>query len=81
MNRLLIAGAVWLLLVSVPSRANAGYMYLEWLDCDPTYKLWAVSWKGPWNVLGGKHLDKATTNRGPWSRVLSYRSRGTLAPK
>jgi hypothetical protein len=72
MYKSVIAGTVLLALVCGSPRAQAGYMYLEWLDCDPTYKLWAVSWKGPWNVLGGKHLDKAKTNRGPWSRVLAY---------
>lgn len=72
MNRLLMAIAVSLVLLLGSPQAGAGYMYLEWLDCNPIYRLWAVSWKGPWNVLGGKHLDKGTTNNGPWTRLLSF---------
>ena len=72
MHRFLTIGAISLMLAAASPRADAGHMYLEWLDCDPTYKLWGVSWKGPWNVLGGKHLDKATSNIGPWTRVSSF---------
>ncbi|MGI9225328.1 MAG: hypothetical protein ACR2QX_12670 [Woeseiaceae bacterium] len=62
---------VVLVLTMSASKANAGSMYLEWLDCSPAYKLWAVSWKGPWTFTG-KFLDKGSSNNGPWSRVLSY---------
>jgi hypothetical protein len=66
-----IALMVVLVFTMSASRANAGSMYLEWLDCSPMYKLWAVSWKGPWTFTG-KFLDKAPSNHGPWSRVISY---------
>ena len=72
MNRLLIAGAATLVLVLGTTRAHAGYMYLEWMDCNPTYKLWEVGWRGPWSGLGGKHLDQATSSAGPWKRVQSF---------
>lgn len=72
MQKFLITGAATLLLALGSLQANAGSMYLEWLDCNPIYRLWAVSWKGPWNVLGGKHLDKGSSNNGPWTRVMSF---------
>ena len=72
MHRTLTMGAISLILAAASPRADAGSMYLEWLDCNPTYKLWAVSWQGPWNILGGKHLDKGPTNNGPWARVRSF---------
>lgn len=72
MTKYLTMAVAALVLVLGSPDAGAGHMYLEWLDCNPTYKVWAVSWKGPWNILGGKHLDKGTSNRGPWKRVMSY---------
>ena len=72
MEKSLIKSAAVLVLALGSVRADAGLMYLEWMDCDPAYKLWEVTWKGPWNVLGGKHLDRGATNSGPWKRVLSY---------
>lgn len=60
-----------LTVVVAAAPAQAGHMYLEWLDCSPQYKLWAVSWEGPWSA-SIRHLDIATTNAGPWTRVDSY---------
>ena len=72
MHRLITLAAVTIVLLAGSPRAEAGSMYLEWLDCNPTFRLWAVSWQGPWNVLGGKHLDKGSSNSGPWTRVRSF---------
>ena len=72
MNKLTMTISLSLILMYFSPRATAGHMYIEWLDCDPTYKLFEVSWEGPWKVLGGKHLDYGTTNTGPWMRVLSF---------
>jgi hypothetical protein len=72
MHRFFMIGVISLALTAGSQRAQAGYIYLEWLDCNPTYKLWAVSWQGPWNVVGGKHLDQGPTNNGPWTRVRSF---------
>ena len=72
MTRYLISAAATLVLVLGSTEARAGRMYLEWLGCDPAYKLWEVNWQGPWNVLGGKHFDRAKSNAGPWKRLLSY---------
>jgi hypothetical protein len=72
MNKLLVTGAASLILVLGSPRADAGHMYLEGRDCNPTYRLWEVSWNGPWNILGGKHLDQGSSNVGPWKRVLSF---------
>jgi len=55
------------LFLSTP--VTAGSMYKEWLDCDPTFKLWAVSWKGPWNTIQSIDLRKSKSNRGPWDLV------------
>ena len=72
MHSFLTLIAVSMVLLGVSPRAEAGYMSLVWLDCDPTNRLWAVCWRGPWNVLGGKHLDVGPSNSGPWSRVRSF---------
>lgn len=72
MNEWLIKGAALVVLALGSTRVDAGHMYLEWMDCSPTYRLWEVTWKGPWNILGGKHLDSGTSNSGPWKRVLSF---------
>lgn len=57
------------LFLSTP--VTAGSMYKEWLDCDPTYKLWEVRWKGPWHTIQSIHLVKSKSNRGRWDRVES----------
>ena len=72
MTRTLINAAAAAILVLASTRVDAGHMYLEWMDCDPTYRLWEVSWGGAWNVLGGKHLERGPSNAGPWQRVQSY---------
>lgn len=72
MNKLFMAAAVSLVLLLGSRQADAGRMYLEWIDCSPTFKLWEVSWNGPWDILGGKHLDQGPSNDGPWDRVLSF---------
>ena len=44
-------------------------MHLEWLDCDPVYRLYAVSWE---DVTGtDRRLGIASSNLGPWSHVVS----------
>jgi hypothetical protein len=45
---------------------TAGSMYKVWLDCDPAFKLWEVSWKGSWDTFQAIDLVKGKTNRGPW---------------
>ena len=72
MTNWLIRSAAVLALLLGSARADAGYMYLEAVDCTPIYRLWEVSWNGPWDVFGGKHLDRGASNSGPWKRVLSY---------
>jgi hypothetical protein len=72
MHRLLTILTISMVLLGMSPRAEAGTMSLQWLDCSPTSRLWAVCWRGSWNVLGGKHLDKASSNSGPWTRVRSF---------
>lgn len=55
------------LFLSAP--VTAGSMRKDWLDCDPTFKLWGVSWTGPWNTIQAIDLRVSKSNRGPWDLV------------
>jgi hypothetical protein len=53
------------------STAHAqGRLSYEYFDCSPQYKLFSVSWSGPWSQSGPRSLENSPTNLGPWSWVL-----------
>ena len=60
-----------ILLVLAASTASAGTLWTEWFDCNPIYKLYSLSWRGPWLSGAERRLESAPTNQGPWETEQS----------
>ena len=49
----------------------AGTLSEEFFDCSPEYKLFSVSWAGPWTTRTPRNLEWNITNaNGTWSVVV-----------
>jgi hypothetical protein len=60
-----------IVLLLAATTASAGTLWTEWFDCNPMFKLYSVSWKGPWQQGATRNLESAPTNHGPWETVAS----------
>jgi hypothetical protein len=66
-----IALLLTIYMLAAATAEAAGHVTYEYFDCSPQYKLFSVSWSGPWSQNGPKYLENNPTNMGGWSTVLS----------
>jgi hypothetical protein len=60
-----------IVLLLAATTASAGTLWTEWFDCSPMFKLYGLSWKGPWQQGATRTLESAPTNHGPWEVVAT----------
>jgi hypothetical protein len=72
--------AFLVLLTFAASTARAGSLWTEFFDCSPEYKLFSLSWAGPW-IGNARWLQQAKSNwEGDWSTMYPIPESGCVIP-